>query len=55
MSEDLAREIARFLEAIDDRKSRSLTTLSQNLAPSVCSIHGPSTSFSPSALSASAT
>ena len=28
---------------------------SQNLAPSVCSIHSPSTSFSPSPLSASAT
>jgi hypothetical protein len=29
--------------------------LSQNLAPSVCSIHSPNTSFSPALLRASAT
>ena len=32
----------------------SFITLSQNLAPSVCSIHSPSTSFSPSQVIASA-
>jgi hypothetical protein len=44
----------------DDGKSTavrnsSLTTLSQNLAPSACSIRSPKTSFSPSGLNASAT
>src|ERR1700722_20291989 len=41
--------------SLTPRALSSLTTFSQNLAPSVCSIHGPRTSFSPSALRASAT
>src|SRR6516165_10451089 len=41
--------------SLTPRALSSLTTLSQNLAPSVCSIHSPRTSFSPSGLSASAT
>src|SRR6202008_3504203 len=41
--------------SLTPRALSSLTTLSQNLAPSVCSIHSPRTSFSPSGLSARAT
>src|SRR5579864_7910897 len=40
--------------SLTPRALSSLITLSQNLAPSLCSIHSPSTSFSPSGLSASA-
>lgn len=35
------------VDALTPRTLSSLTTLSQNLAPSVCSIQSPSTSFSP--------
>jgi hypothetical protein len=52
-----AREtgVDRDQDVVDAAAFSSLITLSQNLAPSACSIQSPSTLFSPSELSASAT